>query len=109
LLGRNWNFENLVPEVSIASRSLNLILLGRNWNSENLVPEVSSASRSLSRLAPFAKVLNSQICPKQLRVAERAEKVKFFDDRRLMLDNGTFLLVYEKGFCIENFLRDPIL
>jgi hypothetical protein len=55
-------------------------------------------------MAPFAKHLNTHVCPTMMRILLENEKVKFTIDGRLLVDNGTHLQVYNSGFCLENFL-----
>ena len=54
--------------------------------------------------APFAKHLNTIVCPSKMRILTKREKVKFLSDGNLLVDNGTHFQIYKSGFCIENFL-----
>ena len=57
------------------------------------------------RLAPFAKYLNTKVCPKEMRIALRPdENVAFLSDGKLFVDDETQQLIFAKGFCIENFV-----
>ena len=54
-------------------------------------------------VAPFAKHLNTHVCPKQMRTATGKEAVSFLSDGKLFVDNKTHQLIFAKGFCVENF------
>jgi hypothetical protein len=40
-----------------------------------------------------------------MRITVGREKVSFLSDGKLFLDNETHQLIFEKGFCVENFYR----
>jgi hypothetical protein len=75
-------------------------------NDSNRISVLRNTSEviSIKHLAPFAKHLNTQVCPTFMRPLTRKEKVKFLTNGNLLVDNETYFQIYESGFCIENFL-----
>ncbi len=78
----------------------------RNATNDKIVTDNYSHSENFSviHIAPFAKHMNTQICPKMMRVLSSEEKVSFLKDGNLLVENQTHFQIYKKGFCIDNFL-----
>ena len=54
-------------------------------------------------ISPYAKYMYTHECPRQMRMLNRSEKVKFLNDQQLYIDYGTHVQIYNRGFCLENF------
>jgi len=66
-------------------------------------PQKITQDLTNQHLAPFAKYLNTKVCPKEMRIATRQENVTFLTNGKLFVEDQTHQLIYGKSFCIENF------
>ena len=59
-----------------------------------------------SFISPYAMIMYTSECPKQLRPLVSDTQIKLLADGKLYIKTETHIEIYTKGFCIENFY-DP--